>query len=145
MYPIPSLVANLRPEADFLADRIGIMVKGGILCTGTAIGLKRTHGSGYKLTLTCPSDEVTRSNINRYSYSVQPNASFLESVLTCHRIFQSHVSVVYEFDGTADALAKLVQELEQRREELGVLDWGISQATLDDVFLQLCGGAGHDG
>jgi ATP-binding cassette, subfamily A (ABC1), member 3 len=144
MYLIPSLVTDVRPEADFLADRIGIIVQGGLLCTGTATALKRAHGTGYKLTLTCPSNDVARSNLNRYSLSLSPNASFLES-LTCRRIFQSHVSVVYEFDGTADALAKLVRELEQRKEELCILDWGISQATLDDVFLQLCGSAGHDG
>ena len=145
MYLIMSLVTDTRPEADFLADRIGIMVKGGLLCIETAIKLKRTHGSGYKLTLTCPSDDATRSNLDRYSHSFQPNASFLGSLLTCRRIFQSHVSVMYEFDGSADALSKLVQELDQRKEELGVLDWGISQTTLDDVFLHLCGSAGHDG
>ena len=69
MYLITSLVADIRPEADFLADRIGIMVKGVLLRTGTAIDLKRSHGRGYKLTLTCPSNEVTRSNLDRYFHS----------------------------------------------------------------------------
>ena len=65
--------------------------------------------------------------------------------MTCNRTFQSCVSVVYEFEGTAETLGTLVQGLEDRKEELGVQDWGISQATLDDVFLHLCGNSGHDG
>ncbi len=53
--------------------------------------------------------------------------------------------MVYEFEGTAETLANLVRELETRKEELDIIDWGITQATLDDVFLKLCGDAGHDG
>jgi len=71
--------------------------------------------------------------------------SFLESLLICRRVSHGVVSVVYEFDGTAEALAKLVQELELRKDELGVLEWGISKVTLDDVFLKLCGDTGHEG
>ena len=69
---------------------------------------------------------------------------FIGSFVTCRRILQTHVSLVYEFDGTAEAIAKLVKEIENR-EDLGVIDWGISRTTLDDVFLMLCGNADHEG
>ena len=57
--------ADIRPEADFLADRLGIMVQGSIRCTGTARHLKREYGSGCKLTITCPLNAITRANIDR--------------------------------------------------------------------------------
>jgi ABC-type multidrug transport system ATPase subunit len=65
MYP-PYRFSNFRPEADFLADRIGIMVQGSLRCIGSGTHLKRTYGKGYKLTLTCPSDEPIRLRVNQY-------------------------------------------------------------------------------
>ena len=53
--------------------------------------------------------------------------------------------MVYEIDAPAEAVAGLVQELEARKSDLQIADWGISQATLDDVFIRLCGNAGHEG
>ena len=53
--------------------------------------------------------------------------------------------MVYEFDGTSKELARLVREVGREKEELGIIDWGISQVTLNDVFLKLCGNSGHDG
>lgn len=58
--------SDFRPEADFLADRIGIMVQGSLRCIGSGSYLKRTFGKGYKLTLTCPYDEATRSKIQEF-------------------------------------------------------------------------------
>jgi len=62
-----------------------------------------------------------------------------------HQIIANQVTVVYEIDASADIVAGLVQELETRKEQLEIADWGISQATLDDVFIRLCGGEGHEG
>lgn len=67
MYPpILNFFLSIRPEADFLADRIGIMVQGSLRCIGSGTHLKRTYGKGYKLTLTCPYNETTRHRINEY-------------------------------------------------------------------------------
>jgi ABC-type multidrug transport system ATPase subunit len=63
---IPFFVTNVRPEADFLADRIGIMVQGSLQCIGSGTHLKRIYGKGYKLTLTCAFNETTREGINKY-------------------------------------------------------------------------------
>ena len=57
----------------------------------------------------------------------------------------NRVTVVYEIDASAEVVAGLVQELELRKADLEILDWGISQATLDDVFIRLCGNDGDEG
>ena len=72
---------------------------------------------------------------------------FLASILgdTFHQVVSNRITLVYEIETSAETLAGLVQELEARKPEFDILDWGISQATLDDVFIRLCGNAGHEG
>jgi hypothetical protein len=60
-------------------------------------------------------------------------------------VVSNRVTVVYEIDASTDIVSSLVQELELRKAEFEIVDWGISQATLDDVFIRLCGNAGHEG
>lgn len=60
------LTTHSMPEADFLADRIGIMVQGALRCIGSGTHLKRTYGKGYKLTLTCPYNDSARERIHEY-------------------------------------------------------------------------------
>jgi len=126
------------------------MVQGSLRCIGSGAHLKRTYGKGYKLTLTCPFNEPTRQKIHEYpppSTNVSDGDRFLVSVLgeEFHQVVSNRVTVVYEIDASADVVACLVQELETRKTDLEIMDWGISQATLDDVFIRLCGNAGHEG
>lgn len=52
---------------------------------------------------------------------------------------------MYEIEASAETVAGLVQELEMHKAEFEIADWGLSQATLDDVFIRLCGNSGHEG
>jgi hypothetical protein len=124
------------------------MVQGSLRCIGSGTHLKRTYGKGYKLTLTCPFDEAIRQKIHEYSPFVAIlNYSFLTPVVgnTFHQVVSNRVTVVYEIDASAEIISRLVQELESHKVDFGIADWGISQATLDDVFIRLCGNAGHEG
>jgi ABC-type multidrug transport system ATPase subunit len=44
------LTTHSMEEADFLSDRIGVVVEGNFKCIGSPIDLKKTYGSGYLLT-----------------------------------------------------------------------------------------------
>ena len=44
------LTTHSMEEADFLSDRIGVIVEGNFKCIGTPLDLKQTYGSGYLLT-----------------------------------------------------------------------------------------------
>jgi hypothetical protein len=124
------------------------MVQGSLRCIGTGTHLKRTYGKGYRLTLTCPFNETARKRIDEYFFVHNMiNFRFLVSVLgnTFHQTVANRMTVVYEIDSSADVVAGLVQELERRKSDFEIVDWGISQATLDDVFIRLCGNSGHEG
>ena len=44
-------------EADILADRITVMVKGKLKCVGTSFYLKQKYGEGHRLTLNVDDDK----------------------------------------------------------------------------------------
>jgi ABC-type multidrug transport system ATPase subunit len=44
------LTTHSMEEADFLSDRIGVIVEGNFKCIGTPLELKKSYGSGYLLT-----------------------------------------------------------------------------------------------
>ena len=128
------------------------MIQGELKHIGSSTQLKTTYGQGYKLTLTCPADTQTRSNIDRYPpcpllFVFRVNCRFMKENFSCGytKVVESLVSVVYEINASSDVIAQVVQEVENRKVVLGVGDWGISPATLDDVFIRLCDGAGHEG
>eukprot|EP00940_MAST-03C_sp_MAST-3C-sp2_P003047 g3047.t1 len=50
------LTTHSMQEADILADRIGIMASGRLICCGSPLFLKSQFGVGYNLTCTRPSD-----------------------------------------------------------------------------------------
>jgi hypothetical protein len=56
-------------------------------------------------------------------------------------VTENKVSAVYEIDSNSEIMAQLVGDLENRKEELGVIEWSLGQPTLDDVFVKLCGEA----
>lgn len=64
---------------------------------------------------------------------------------TFRQVVSNRVTVVYEIDALADVISGLVQELELRKADFEIADWGMSQTTLDDVFIRICGNAGHEG
>ena len=44
------LTTHSMEEADFLSDRIGVIVEGTFKCIGTPLDLKKIYGTGYLLT-----------------------------------------------------------------------------------------------
>jgi ABC-type multidrug transport system ATPase subunit len=44
------LTTHSMEEADFLSDRVGVIVEGNFKCIGTPLELKQIYGSGYLLT-----------------------------------------------------------------------------------------------
>jgi ABC-type multidrug transport system ATPase subunit len=86
-------------EADMLSDTVVVMHKGKILCTGSPLSLKMTHGSGYRLNVAFPAEqysnkeEVDKKNVKALRAIVEeivPNA-------TINEISESEVSVTLPF------------------------------------------------
>ncbi|XP_072274644.1 glucosylceramide transporter ABCA12 [Pyxicephalus adspersus] len=132
-------------EAEVLSDRIAFLEQGGLKCSGTPMFLKEKFGSGYHLTLTkkfpnqmddrmCDSEKVTdliQSHI--------PEAKLKEDVggelIYVLPPFRAEISNAY---------LSLLRDLDANMNNLCLGCYGISDTTIEEVFLKLTDGLDED-
>ncbi|KAF5907375.1 ATP-binding cassette sub-family A member 5-like [Clarias magur] len=121
------LSTHYMDEADILADRKAVISQGQLKCVGSSLYLKTKCGVGYHLrmsvTETCEVDSLTslvKQHVSKAELSRQQEAE-----LTFTLPFES----METFPG-------LFAELDSRS-DLGIINYGVSMTTLEDVFLRL--------
>nr|KAJ3412950.1 ATP-binding cassette sub- A member 1 [Polyrhizophydium stewartii] len=120
------LTTHSMEEADVLGDEIGVMSNGRLRAINNSIALKTKFGAGYHVSVVTDVAEV--DHVKQIIHDMIPEA-LLEDASAGALLFQfppSSISVV----------PRLVQWLEQNKDGL-VRSWGISQSTLEEVFLKL--------
>lgn len=132
------LTTHSMEEADVLCERIGIMGGGNMLCLGTAPDLKKRFGAGYRLSLHLHDKSVAAAaKARNFVVQLCPSAKLLNEPmggildLEVPRA-EVQLSVVYE-------------AIESQRASLHILDWGITESTLEEVFLAVTGHESHTG
>ena len=116
------MTTHSMEEAEVCCQRIGIMAKGTMRCLGTPARLKSLYGSGYKLSI----------NSNNFKLS----DAFLEEILPQNFTLMSsfHSNRRYSFNPIGDQLAHVFDELVSKSASHGIVQWGISQTSLDEIF-----------
>lgn len=120
------LTTHYMDEADTLGDRIAIMSGGRVICCGSSLFLKKLYGTGYKLVIVT----LKSCNIESLTLAVQ---SQVESAK-----FRSIVTreVVYNLPSEEKSrFHHLFRYLEQNKTALGISSYGLSETTLEEVFL----------
>uniref|UniRef100_A0A8C8CT99 P-type phospholipid transporter n=1 Tax=Oncorhynchus tshawytscha TaxID=74940 RepID=A0A8C8CT99_ONCTS len=153
-------------EADILGDRIAIISHGKMCCYGSSLFLKKYFGSGYYLTLVkagdgqmtnqctgvdCPSGQFLRfgrsqictygkhrPGANKVVCRHVPEAVFLESI-------GQEITYILPYGGAKDGtFALLFKELDLKMADIGVTNYGISDTTLEEIFLKVAEDTGVD-
>ncbi|XP_073763802.1 phospholipid-transporting ATPase ABCA1 isoform X1 [Danio rerio] len=157
-------------EADILGDRVAIISHGRVQCCGSSLFLKKTYGRGYYLTIAranqerapaqcvpspeefdqssldegiC-SDSISSldppdvSDVSRLVRRHVPEAEFLEAV------GQELVYVLPYSGATNGSFATLFKELDLEKNTLGVTSYGISDTSLEEIFLKVAEDTGVD-
>ncbi|XP_030384717.1 ATP-binding cassette sub-family A member 3-like [Scaptodrosophila lebanonensis] len=119
------LTTHYMDEADALADRIAIMSNGELKCYGTSFSLKNKYGSGYRLVCIkkpgCRSDKVT-GFLSKYIPGIRPETEV--GMELTYRLPTRSTSVY----------AEMFSALENELQRLQLDGYGISAASLEDVF-----------
>jgi ATP-binding cassette subfamily A (ABC1) protein 3 len=124
------LTTHYMEEADALSDRIALMNHGKVKCVGSPLFLKDKYGSGYRLIIT--KDEA-KFDQERLEYL------FKEATGGSDPLIQTNISkeVAISIPNSLNSrLPGLLAKLELNKDQLGILNYGISSATVEEVFLK---------
>uniref|UniRef100_A0A8D8AHC9 ATP-binding cassette sub-family A member 3 n=1 Tax=Culex pipiens TaxID=7175 RepID=A0A8D8AHC9_CULPI len=120
------ITTHFMEEADVLGDWIAIMENGELIAFGTSIFLKHHYGKGYTLKLLKRND-FKRSQVMA---TIEDHVGRVVERPAVESLFA--VTLPYSY---IDAYAALLKELEDNRDELGIDSISITNATLEEVFL----------
>mmetsp|Transcript_8009 Transcript_8009/g.14688 ORF Transcript_8009/g.14688 Transcript_8009/m.14688 type:complete len:1998 (+) Transcript_8009:47-6040(+) len=124
------LTTHGMEEADVLGDRLGIMGGGVFQCIGTSTDLKKRYGAGYTFTLTTSCKD--KESDNRIMEFVKTNWASAE-------LRNQPINGTFNFEILHKDVqfSQFFEIMEKSKQQLGIVDWGISETTLEEVFLRL--------
>ncbi|XP_074551593.1 glucosylceramide transporter ABCA12-like [Halichoeres trimaculatus] len=124
-------------EAEVLSDRITFLERGGLKCCGSPFYLKDKLGQGYKLTLTkkmqnLESEKIDNADLKNFIQAHIPEARLKDA---------QGGDLVYSLppftSSNASAYRSLLTALDSNLDALQLGGYGVSDTTLEEVFLQL--------
>lgn len=124
------LTTHLMEEADALCNRIAIMVNGQIKCIGSSQHLKSKFGEGFNLDFKV---ENTPGLMEQFQNHLRSEVGEFE-VREC---YGNHAILVLP---NTKPLSFLFELVEKAKETYKIVDYTLSQTTLDQVFLQFAKG-----
>ncbi|ORX90745.1 hypothetical protein K493DRAFT_265395 [Basidiobolus meristosporus CBS 931.73] len=121
------LTTHSMEEAEVLCNRIGIMAHGTLRCIGPQLRLKEVYGNGFKLTYNCVPNMSAQAS------------SFIEGLLPegWKKIDSFVTSTSFEFMPVPGYIPVLFEKIETNKHQYGIIDWGLSQTSLEEVFLRI--------
>ncbi|KAI8918938.1 hypothetical protein BC831DRAFT_515918 [Entophlyctis helioformis] len=120
------LTTHSMEEADVLGDEIGIMSNGRLRAINNSIALKTKFGVGFRVSVV--TNVSTVATVMEDMARLMPQAKLEDA---------SAGALLYQFPSSStSAVPALVDWLEKNQGGL-VKSWGISQSTLEEVFLKL--------
>jgi ABC-type multidrug transport system ATPase subunit len=120
------LTTHSMEEADVLCDRIGIMAHGRLKALGGAQHLKSKFSDGFKLSVTFASGRADEGRA--FVSQVAPSARHVE---------QFGDSAVYIVSRQKESMATMFAAFQQQSTAHGILDWGMRQTSLEEVFVSI--------
>ena len=145
------LTTHFMDEADFLGDRIAIMSKGSLRCCGSPLYLKSKYGSGYNLILSkkidesnkiLSNDENNTESLNKLNSTLtkidQQIINLVKSIIPNSKLntnLKTEVSFILPSEDT-DKFSYLFDQLEKDKDNLNIMNIGVSVTTVEDVFLK---------
>ncbi|KAG7398223.1 ATP-binding cassette sub- A member 12 [Phytophthora boehmeriae] len=123
------LTTHFMDEADILGDRIAIMAEGELRCCGSSLFLKNRYGAGYNLTLVKDDATCDDNAVTALITSYVPSAQLLSNVGS---------EIAYQLpQKSSPQFAAMFTKIDSNLQKLGVLSYGISATTLEEVFIKV--------
>lgn len=125
------LTSHSMEECEALCSRIGIMVAGEFRCLGSVQHLKNRFGNGYTIEFRITEVEQ-RTAIEQKMAELFPRAVLSEAS-------DGHLS--FNLKAQDMHLSDVFEKIEGLREEVDFADYGVSQSSLEQVFVRFASAA----
>ncbi|OXA38045.1 ATP-binding cassette sub-family A member 3 [Folsomia candida] len=119
------LSTHFMDEADLLGDRIAILAEGTVQCCGSSLFLKKKYGGGYHLIIV----KKTHCDVDRITDFLRLRVPHIE----IDQNVGSELSYSLP-DDLSYLFADMFEELEQRKEELGIASYGARLVGSSHLF-----------
>ncbi|CAE6253659.1 unnamed protein product [Arabidopsis arenosa] len=122
----PITLTHSMEEAEFLCDRLGIFVDGGLQCVGNPKELKGRYGGSYVFTMTTSIEHEEK--VERMVRHISPNAK---------RVYHLAGTQKFEIPKQEVMIADVFLMVEKAKRKFTVFAWGLADTTLEDVFFKV--------
>ncbi|CAK8999256.1 unnamed protein product, partial [Durusdinium trenchii] len=123
-------------EAEALCDRIAIQVRGQLRCLGSPLHIKAKYGSGYQLELF----SNDRRGPDAWEEKAQEFKRFVETIAPGSSLLEQHggrfLFQLPALSQDSGSLGAIFQEVQKNMAALEVLDYSITQPSLEQVFVR---------
>ena len=116
------LTTHAMEEAEELCDRLGVFVDGALRCVGAPKELTARYGGFLVLSLTTTALRVP--DAEAFVRELAPNAQ---------RTYALGGTLKYDLPLAETNLAAVFAAVSERKAALGIVDWGVSSVTLEEV------------
>ncbi|CAI9266699.1 unnamed protein product [Lactuca saligna] len=120
------LTTHSMEEAENLCDRLGIFVDGRLQCVGNPKELKGRYGGSYVFTMTTSSNH--EADVENIVKGLSPYAK---------KIYDISGTQKFELPKEAIKIADVFRAVENAKSRFVVQAWGITDTTLEDVFIKV--------
>ncbi|CAM0951101.1 unnamed protein product [Alopecurus aequalis] len=124
------LTTHSMEEAEVLCDRVGIFVDGGFRCIANPKELKARYGGTYIFTMTTSSEH--EHEVEQLVHRLSPNAN---------KIYHISGTQKFELPKQGVRIADVFREVESAKCRFCIHAWGLTDTTLEDVFIKVAKGA----
>lgn len=122
------LTTHDMEEADALADRIIIMNRGKVICSGSPMYLKKLFSPGYILRI------LKSSHYNHDAVLALISQLMPSAIIKSDNNSEVTFDLYENSDERRVKLSSFFYELERNKERLGIESFGVSTSTLEEVF-----------
>jgi hypothetical protein len=103
------------------------MAKGTLRCHANPTRLKQLYGPGFKIFINTTLEDNERAS------------KFIESILPpgFNKVDSFATNTSYDFPPVPGALSKIFKSVNDEKDKYGILDFGIGETSLEEVFVKL--------
>ena len=125
------LTTHSLEEAEYLGDRIGIMVDGKFVCSGTGSFLKNKYPCGYNINFLTKNNYMNRNELLEDLQKIDNS--------TVIKVASKNILSINFMSMTKEIINLIFEKIEKSefKEKYGIINYTISSTSLEDVFLKL--------